>query len=195
MAIALADLPKGLRWDYHFQGAYRHSNEYATEGTDADAQSILSVNSLTQMHELRISYRIKKATIRGIAEVNWTQMHSEQHTFDKFSYTDFNYGLSFYSPLVWGIDFDTDLMVYCRRGYNDASMNTTNWVWNASLSKAFGKREQWVIKANGFDLLHQISTVRRTVNAQGRTETWYNTIPSYATLHIVYRLDIKPKKK
>lgn len=195
LAIALADLPKGLRWDYHFSGAYRHSNEYATEGTEADAQSILSVNSLTQMHELRISYRIKKATIRGIAEVNWTQMRSEQHTFDKFSYTDFNYGLSFYSPLVWGIDFDTDLMVYCRRGYNDASMNTTNWVWNASLSKAFGKREQWVIKANGFDLLHQISTVRRTVNAQGRTETWYNTIPSYATLHIVYRLDIKPKKK
>ena len=91
--------------------------------------------------------------------------------------------------------YDTDLMVYCRRGYNDASMNTTNWVWNASLSKAFGKREQWVIKANGFDLLHQISTVRRTVNAQGRTETWYNTIPSYATLHIVYRLDIKSKKK
>lgn len=76
MAIALADLPKGLRWDYHFQGAYRHSNKYATEGTDADAQSILSVNSLTQMHELRISYRIKKATIRGIAEVNWTQMHA-----------------------------------------------------------------------------------------------------------------------
>lgn len=31
-------------------------------------------------------------------------------------------------------------------------------------------------------------------NENRDTETWYNTIPSYATLHIVYRLDIKPKK-
>lgn len=195
LGVQLADLPKGLRWDYHFTGMYNHSNEYATERTIDDAQRILSVNSLSQEHELRVSYRIKDVTIAGKADVNWVQMRSEQHTFDKFSYTDFNYGISFSSPLVWGIDFDTDLMVYCRRGYNDASMNTTNWVWNASLSKALGKRKQWVIKANGFDLLHQISTVRRTVNAQGRTETWYSTIPSYATLHIVYRLDIKPKKK
>lgn len=62
------------------------------------------------------------------------------------------------------------------------------------MSKALGKRKQWVAKACGFDILHQISTVRRTVNAQGRTETWYNTIPSYAILSVVYRLDIKPKK-
>lgn len=195
LGVQLNDLPKGLSWNYHFIGAYNHSNEYATEGMIDDAQRILSVNSLSQEHELRVSYRIKNVTIAGKADANWVQMRSVQHTFDKFSYTDFNYGISFSSPLVWGIDFDTDLMVYCRRGYNDASMNTTNWVWNASLSKALGKRKQWVIKANGFDLLHQISTVRRTVNAQGRTETWYNTIPSYATLHIVYRLDMKPKKK
>lgn len=47
----------------------------------------------------------------------------------------------------------------------------------------------------GFDLLQQLSTIRRTVNAQGRTETWYNTLPSYATLHLVYRLDVKPKRR
>lgn len=98
-------------------------------------------------------------------------------------------------PLVFGIDLDTDLMVYCRRGYSDTSMNTTDWVWNASLSKALGRRKQWLIKAVGFDILSQLSNVRKVVNAQGRTETWYNTMPSYATLHIVYRLDIKPKKK
>ena len=189
----LGNMPKGLEWNYNASLQYQHSNEYTTESTSA--QQILSVNSLIQEHKLRLSYRIKNVTMAGKVEVNWVQMRSEQHTFDKFSYTDFNYGISFTSPLVWGIDFDTDLMVYCRRGYNEASMNTTNWVWNASLSKALGKRKQWVIKANGFDLLHQISTIRRTVNAQGRTETWYNTIPSYATLHIVYRLDLKPKKK
>ena len=186
LGVQLNDLPKGLSWNYHFIGAYNHSNEYATEGMIDDAQRILSVNSLSQEHELRVSYRIKNVTIAGKADANWVQMRSVQHTFDKFSYTDFNYGISFSSPLVWGIDFDTDLMVYCRRGYNDASMNTTNWVWNASLSKALGKRKQWVIKANGFDLLHQISTVRRTVNAQGRTETWYTLV-----CNVAYRISIR----
>ena len=195
LVVELDDLPKGLSWKYDLSVNYLHSNEYASSGSLSDANDILSANSIRQEHEMRVSYRIKNVVIRAIGEAKWTQMRSEQHVFDKFSYTDFNYGFAFSSPLFWDVDFDTDLMAYCRRGYNDASMNTTQWVWNASLSKALGKRKQWVVKANGFDILHQISNVRRTVNAQGRTETWYNTIPSYATLHIVYRLDVKPKKK
>lgn len=189
----LGDVPKGLRWDYFCSFTYQHSNEFATDVTLPD-NSIHSVNSLIQEHELTLTYSINKVRLAFRGNANWTQMRSEQHLFSKFSYTDFNYGLSFSSPLAWGIDFETDIMAYYRRGYNDASMNTTNWVWNAQLSKAFGKRKQWLAKACGFDILHQISTVRRTVNAQGRTETWYNTIPSYAILSVAYRLDVKPKK-
>ena len=48
---------------------------------------------------------------------------------------------------------------------------------------------------DGFDILGQLSTVRRTLNAQGRTETWYNTVPRYAMLHVVYHLNREPKKK
>lgn len=189
----LGDVPKGLRWDYFCSFTYQHSNEFATDVTLPD-NSIHSVNSLIQEHELTLTYSINKVRLAFRGNANWTQMRSEQHLFSKFSYTDFNYGLSFSSPLAWGIDFETDIMAYYHRGYNDASMNTTNWVWNAQLSKAFGKRKQWLAKACGFDILHQISTVRRTVNAQGRTETWYNTIPSYAILSVAYRLDVKPKK-
>lgn len=189
----LGDVPKGLRWDYYCSFTYQHSNEFATDEMLSD-NGLHSVNSLIQEHELTLTYSINKVRLAFRGNANWTQMRSEQHLFRKFSYTDFNYGLSFSSPLAWGIDFETDIMAYYRRGYNDASMNTTNWVWNAQLSKAFGKRKQWLVKSCGFDILHQISTVRRTVNAQGRTETWYNTIPSYAILSVAYRLDVKPKK-
>ena len=85
-------------------------------------------------------------------------------------------------------------MAYYRRGYADASMNTTDWVWNAELSRPLGRRKQWLIKAIGFDLLQQIPNVRREVNNQGWQETRYNTKPSYVMLHVVYRLDVKPKK-
>jgi hypothetical protein len=37
--------------------------------------------------------------------------------------------------------------------------------------------------------------VRRYVNAQGRTEAFYNVIPSYGLLHVIYRFNKEPKKK
>lgn len=41
----------------------------------------------------------------------------------------------------------------------------------------------------------ELSTIRRTTNSMGYTEARYNTMPSYATLHIVYKLNKEPKRK
>ena len=98
------------------------------------------------------------------------------------------------TPLVWGFDFDTELTAYCRRGYSDDSFNTTEWVWNATLSRALGVKKLWVVKLKGCDLLHQRSNVRRTIGVTGRTEMWYNTIPSYVTLHLLLRVNSNSKK-
>lgn len=97
--------------------------------------------------------------------------------------------------LPGGVNLDTDLMAYCRRGYEEPSMNTTDWVWNLQLSKTFGKTKQFTAKAIGFDLLHQLPTIKQVVNPQGRTETRYNSQPAYAILTLAYRLDIKPRTK
>jgi len=48
---------------------------------------------------------------------------------------------------------------------------------------------------DGFDILGNLSNVRRVLNGQGRTESYYNVIPRYVMLHVVYRLNIQPKKK
>ena len=37
--------------------------------------------------------------------------------------------------------------------------------------------------------------VRHSINAQGITETYYNVVPAYGMLHIVYKLNIEPKKR
>lgn len=195
LAINLNDLPKGLDWSINLNGGYQHSNEYATAGKDASVNEILSANTLNLNNYFRVSYRIKNTVIGFNTSYEWRKMRSEQHVFDNITFKDFNNGFTLSTPLIWGIDFSTDLTAYCRRGYADKSMNTTSWVWNAMLSKSLGKSKQWIIKAKGFDILHQISNVRRMVNAQGRTETWYNTIPSYATFHVFYRLDIRPKRR
>lgn len=189
-------LDKKSRWDLqnNLRFGFAHSMGFANDGTE-QAGRTLAFDNVALNDELTINYRINKIRIGAKAAAQWTSIESHEPGFSDFSYTDYSYGLTFYSPILWGIDFSTDIMAYSRRGYNDPTMNTTDWVWNASLAKTLGKKQQWIIKANAFDLLQQIANIRKTVNVQGRTETWYNTIPSYLTLHVVYRLDVKPKKK
>ena len=40
----------------------------------------------------------------------------------------------------------------------------------------------------------QLSNVTRTINAQGRTETFTNVLPRYVLFHAVWRLNKEPKK-
>jgi len=107
---------------------------------------------------------------------------------------DIQYGAKVQTSLVWDLKINTDLTIYSRRGYNDASMNDDNLVWNADVTKSFLKSKNLILKLEGFDLLHQLDNVRTEVNAQGRTETWYNVVPSYVMLHLIYRLNVLPKK-
>ena len=83
--------------------------------------------------------------------------------------------------------------MYSRRGYADHAMNTNELVWNARLSMRF-LHGNLIFMLDGFDLLGNLSNIRRTINAQGRTETWSNVTPRYALLHVVYRLNKQPKK-
>ena len=92
------------------------------------------------------------------------------------------------------MQLSTDLTLYSRRGYRDASMNNTKWCWNARLSRPFLKGN-FLLMLDGFDLLNQLSNITQTMNAQGRTETWTNTLHRYVLLHAVYRLNRQPKKK
>lgn len=138
---------------------------------------------------------IKGLTISARFNLNWVSLHSRNGLFRTFDYTDANYGIGVEYTVPGGVELDTDIMAYCRRGYEDPTMNSTDWVWNLQLSKTFGRAKQFTVKAIGFDLLQQLPTIKQIVNAQGRTETRYNSQPSYALLTLAYRLDIKPQKK
>ena len=107
---------------------------------------------------------------------------------------DFAYGLNSNYKLPWDITLDTDLTMHSRRGYNDAEMNDNRLYWDASLTKSF-HQGQWIIKLRGYDLLGQVSTLRYDIDAQGRTETWTNSMRRYALLTVAYRFSQKPKKE
>ena len=85
------------------------------------------------------------------------------------------------------MQLSTDLTMYSRRGYIEDSMNTNELVWNARLTKRMIKGKL-LIQLDAFDILGNLTNVRRTINAQGKTETFSNIIPSYCLLHLTWSL-------
>ena len=101
----------------------------------------------------------------------------------------FAYGgsLNFYTN--WGMSISTDLHQQSRRGYSDASMNTNELIWNAQVSQSFLKGKALTVSLQLYDILQQQSTLTRTINSMMRSDTQYNSVNSYAMLHVVYRFN------
>ena len=154
-----------------------------------------SVRNLNMTETMKLSYSLKNVKVVGNVGVAWNRLASNQNTLTKISAWNLRGGVSAEFSLWWNMILGCDLTLYSRRGYNDASMNDDNLVWNADITKSFLKSKNLILKLEGFDLLHQLDNVRTEVNAQGRTETWYNVVPSYLMLHLIYKLNVLPKKK
>ena len=88
------------------------------------------------------------------------------------------------------MQLSTDLHQNSRRGYADRALNTNELVWNAQLSQSFLKGSPLSVSVQFYDLLRQQSNFSRSINAYQRTDTEYNSINSYAMLHVVYRFNL-----
>ena len=102
----------------------------------------------------------------------------------------FNYGGQFLVRLPLDIEVSSNLHERSRRGYNDPSMNTNELIWNGQISKSFLKSKSLVVALNFYDLLGQQSNYERSISATSRSDTQYNSINSYAMLHVRYRLNM-----
>lgn len=78
-------------------------------------------------------------------------------------------------------------------GYSYSDMNGTHPVWNARLTKSIA-HGNLVFMLDGFDILGELDNVTYNIGAQSRTETWTNSIPRYAMLHVVVKLNKQPSK-
>ena len=107
---------------------------------------------------------------------------------------DYDYGLNASCRLMWNIQLATDFSINSHRGYSDSSMNTDEVLWNLSLSRSILK-EKLLLRLWANDLLAQRSNFTYTVNAQGRIETWSNSIGRYIMLSLQWKFNKNPKKK
>ena len=142
----------------------------------------------------KVSLSLGKHTLGFSSDVAWNRYTSDRSTFQNINAWQYRIGADAIVHLPWKFDLTTDLTRYGRTGYAAASLNTANVVWNARLARALFKGK-WVVMLDGFDILGQLSNVTRTINAQGRTETYTNVLPRYGLLHVIYKFQKTPKKR
>ena len=156
-------------------------------------QSLVERNITNQTNlseRLIFSYRNSwlEVALDGSVEYNHTknQLQSAQN----LNTWRFAYGGSINLTAPWGTSLSTDLHMNSRRGYNDASLNSNELLWNAQVAQSFLRGKPLTISLQLYDILHQQSNLSRVVNAMGRTDTEYNSINSYALLKISYRFNL-----
>ena len=182
------------------QFSYRNSVDLMSEeqGAWGKEQEITSNRSLVKSATLsfspKVSLSLGKHTLGFSSDVAWNRYTSDRSTFQNINAWQYRIGADAIIHLPWKFDLTTDLTLYGRTGYTDPSLNTNDIVWNARLARALFKGK-WVVMLDGFDILGQLSNVTRTINAQGRTETYTNVLPRYGLLHVVYKFNKQPKKR
>ena len=162
---------------------------------DDEPFSLSKVNNVYAKENLSIKYMFGNLTTSLLGNLEWHNASSKRNGFTNINSFDFNYGVAFKYKLPFDIYLSTDFKIFSRRGYDDRSMNTDDLVWNAMVSKSFLKGGRLTAKLEAFDLLHQLSSTYQSINAQGRTETWRSCLPNYIMLHLIYKININPKKQ
>ena len=172
--------------------SYHHSVDHAMLAGETESH-VNAVNTTVLHDGTYIQYNKDAFNIRASGDIRWR--HSEdgcaisRHSMPWISTTGF---LPVTPYRVSRPALSADATMYSRRGYGSAELNTDDFVLNASLSQPFWKGKL-IARIEAFDLLHQVSSTQYSVNAQGRTETWFRSLPHYVMLHLVYHWNRNPK--
>lgn len=149
-----------------------------------------TTRSFNISERLNLSYRNDWLEVTLDGWCNYQHTRNELQPNANLNTWQFNYGGQFLVRLPLGFEVSSNIHERSRRGYNDPSSNTNELLWNGQVSKTFLKDKSLIVALNFYDLLRQQSNYERWVNATGRSDTRYNSINSYAMLHVRYRLNM-----
>ena len=168
---------------------YNNYVSYLSLDKQSDSQKN-TTRSTTWRERLSFSYRNNWLELSLDGTLNYNHAKNKLQPNSNLDTWQFSYGPSMTLTAPWGTSLNSSLSISSRRGYNDSSMNTDEFVWNAQLSQGFLKGKPLTIMLQFYDILRQQSTFSRAISATSRTDTEYNAINSYAMLHVIYRLNL-----
>jgi len=129
--------------------------------------------------------------LSGALHVNYNRAISPLESFERISAWDYGFNAEVEVSLPKRFEIESSLMGISRRGYNYAQMNDNEYLWNITAKKHV---KDWTLQLDVFDLLNQRKSVQYQVSSTARTETFRNTLRRYAMLHVIWKINKKPKK-
>ena len=187
------DRKKRLKYELNLDAKYTRSVDFAVAYNQM-AALLSRVNTVNTGAEAHLSYTYDKLSAGVNGKFASQHSSSRQADFTTIHVYDFHYGVNLqYTVPLLQMNIFTDLNMFSRRGYQSGEMNTNDLVWNLQLTRSFLKGKL-TAKLQAYDLLHQLSNKEYKVDAQGRTEIWYNSVPHYWMLSLAYKFTKTPKK-
>ncbi|MCH5168076.1 MAG: TonB-dependent receptor [Prevotellaceae bacterium] len=204
-----------LNWSQNIN----HSNNvgYISSDLDAEAQQFLlpqvDMNGLfgymdasgllkkattksTELGEnLRLNYRNDLIEVGVNGGMNYQHARNDMQKNGNRDTWFYNYGGNVVINTPWDMQFSSDISQQSRRGYDDASMNTNELIWNAQLSQNFLKQKNATVSVQWYDILRNRSSISRYYSATNRSDTWTNAIHSYVMVHLIYRFNLMGSKE
>lgn len=166
---------------------FNNSADYAhAEGEELSEKSIVRNLIFSEQFTFEKKFCNTKCLVGGSLYLNYNHSTSSIKGFEEINSYEYGGKLNTSYELPWNIKLTSDLNCVIRSGYNYSSMNDEEFIWNTNLSKTFNRI---TIKLDANDILNQRKNVYRYVNAQGRTEIYYNTVKRCCMIHFVWRLN------
>lgn len=179
--------------------------QFITDGIDMsglfnymDENNLLkkSTTKSTNLGEnLRLNYRNDILEIGVNGGMNYQHARNEMQRNGNRDTWFYNYGGNVVINMPWDMQFSSDISQQSRRGYDDASMNTNELIWNAQLSQNFLKSKNATVSVQWYDILRERSSISRNYSATNRSDTWTNAIHSYVMVHFIYRFNLVGNKE
>ena len=183
-------LDSTAHWNVGTDTRLRYNN-YVSYVAQNKADAAKNTTRTTNVRErLNVSFRNDWLEVVVDGSVNYQHSRNELQPSANLDTWHFSYGGQVMVRTPFGLEISTNLHENSRRGYNDPSSNTNELIWNGQISKSFLRSKTLVVALNFYDLLGQQSNYERWVNATSRSDTRYNSINSYAMLHVRYRLNM-----
>ncbi len=181
----------GSSWD----GVYRPDGSVNMDALFRQVALNKQITKNTNVGEqLRINYRNDYVEVGADGSFNFSHARNDMQQNANLDTWTFNYGGYATLKAPWGTELSTDIGQMSRRGFDDASMNTNELIWNAQLSQSFLKGRAATVSIQWFDILRERSNISRNISAFMRSDTWSNAIHSYIMVRFMYRLNLMGNK-
>ena len=181
---------KNLTVSNNFVTTYTTSVDLIGQDTPELIRS--KVYNLQFMDRFLLTYNLGKSSIGLNVKAQHDRFTSNLADFTQQNTWTVSSGVNATLELPANFQLSTDFTVYNRRGYTDQALNTDNFVWNARLTYR-ALKGNLLLMLDGYDMLHDLSNVSYTINAQARTEVYRTVLPRYFMFHVQWRFNSNKK--